>query len=280
MSVEDKFYLAFLHDLEHDKLVLPTLPEIALKIRDAVEKENSTIPEIASVISLDPALSARIIQIANSPLLRGTESTETIESAIMRMGNNLVKNMVTSLAMEQIFQATSPATEVRQHQIWEQSTQVAAICHVLAQQFTNLSPDQALLAGLIHNIGALPMLTRAEDVPSLLANEDLLDSLISRLQNKIGASILRSWNFPEELVTAVEENNNYQYESGNEKADYTDVVIVAKLQNIMGTDHPDAQLDWSAIPSFHKLGLAPEISVIEMEDTAENIEAAKRMLGS
>ncbi len=274
--LEDKFYVALLDDLEKQKLVLPTLPEIALKIRDAVSDEDASAKQIAKVISEDPAISARMIQVANSPLLRGSQKTETVDQAITRMGHALVKSMVTTMAMEQIFQATHPLTEKYMQSIWSQSTQVASIASVMANHFTRLKPDQAMLAGLVHNIGALPILTRAEEIPALLQDEEIFASLLKRLSGPIGASIMESWNFSEEMVRVAKEHSNYSYNS--DTVDYVDVVIVAKLQNLEGTDDPDARIDWNTIPSFCKLGLAGEVEVVEIEDVVmEEIEITQQL---
>ncbi len=133
----------------------------------------------------------------------------------------------------------------------------------MASHFTKLKPDQAMLAGLVHNIGALPILTRAEEIPALLQNEEIFASLLKRLSGPIGTSIMKSWNFSEEMVRVAKEHSNYSYNS--DTVDYVDVVIVAKLKNMKGTDDPDAQIDWNTIPSFCKLGLAGEVEDVVME---------------
>ena len=274
--LEDKFYIALLDDLEKQKLVLPILPEVALKVRDAVANEDASAKQIADVIVLDPVISARMIQVANSPLLRGSKKTETVEQAITRMGHSLVKSMVTTMAMEKIFKATNPITKKYMNEIWTQSTQVASIASAMANHFTKLKPDQAMLAGLVHNIGALPILTRAEEIPALVQDEEVFKSLLERLSGPVGTSIMESWNFPDDLTKVANEHSNYSYDS--EKIDYVDVVIVAKLQNLAGTDHPDAQLDWNNIPSFCKLGLAGESEVVEIEDIVmEEIEITQQL---
>jgi HD-like signal output (HDOD) protein len=192
------------------------------------------------------------------------------------MGHSLVKTMVTSMAMEQIFQATHPITEKYMQNIWTESTQVASIASAMASHFTKLKPDQAMLAGLVHNIGALPILNRAEEIPALLKDEGIFRSLLYRLSAPIGSTIMESWNFPEELVKVAKEHQNYQYNS--EQIDYVDVVIVAKLQNLAGTDHPDAQIDWNTVPSFCKLGLAGESEVVEIGDVImEEIEITQQL---
>lgn len=277
MSLEEDFLDSLLNDLENDKLVLPTLPEVALKVRDTLEDEDSSLLDVAKVVTTDAALSARLIQIANSPLLRAAKQIETVEAAVTRMGGDMVRNLVTSIAMEQMFQATSDATDKRLRRVWEHSTTVAAISSALAAQFTKLKPDQALLAGLVHDIGALPILARAEDVPELLNNEALLDSIIQRAHTIVGEEILKKWNFPPELIAVAAEHEDLDRDSTS--VDYVDVVTVANLQSILGTDHHLTQKDWSTIPAFKKLGLEPEINVVDMDETNASIEAVKSALG-
>jgi len=276
-AAEEKFLDQLLEDLENDKLVLPTLPEVALKVRDTLEDEDSSLMDVAKIITSDAALSARMIQVSNSPLLRASNPIESVEAAVTRMGSNMIRNLVTSMVMEQMFQATSDVTDKRLRKIWEHSTEVAAISHALASQFTKLQPDQAMLAGLVHDIGALPILSRAEEYPDLLEDEASLDRIINEVHTTIGAEILKKWNFPEELIAVASDHEDLNYDSKN-GPDYVDVVIVANLQSLIDTKHRHTQVDWSAVPAFEKLGLQPDISVVDMDETNANIEAARAAL--
>jgi putative nucleotidyltransferase with HDIG domain len=277
-NIAKQFLSELLHDLENNSLVLPTLPEVALRVRDALDDEDSSIGDIAKVIATDAALSARIIQVANSPLMRTSRSIDSLDMAVNRLGIKLVRDMVLSMVMEQMFQATSEVTDKKLRQLWEHSMTVAAISHVLAAQYTKLAPEEAMLAGLVHDIGALPILTKAEDYPELLENEAALELIISKLHARIGTAILKAWNFPAELVKVPAEHENLSRDSA--QTDYVDVVTVANLQSYMGSDHPLAKADWSQVPAFAKLGLSPEVNVIEMEETAEDIKEAQRLLGA
>lgn len=276
--MEEQFINDLLDDLENDNLVLPTLPEVAIKVRDTLEDESMGLADVAKVVMTDTALSARLIQIANSPLLRASREIESVEAAITRMGANMVRNLVTSIVMEQMFQATSDATDKRLRDVWEHSTEVAAISHALAAQFTKLPADQALLAGLIHDIGTLPILSRAEDFPELLEDEAKLDRIIAKTHTRIGEAILRKWNFPEEMIAVAAEHENLLRNSA--KTDLVDVVMVANLQSYLGSDHPVTKTDWSSIPAFAKLGLQPDVSVVDMDETNQQIEAVKSALVS
>ena len=127
-----------LDDLEHDRLPLPTLPEVALKVRETVDDENATIRDVAQIIETDAVLSARIIQIANSALYRGLSSAENVQSATRRMGLNTVKNVTTSLVMKQLFQATHPVGDNFLRRAGKLSTDVSAMSAIIAKNYTNL----------------------------------------------------------------------------------------------------------------------------------------------
>ncbi len=277
-SISEEQFIADLYDdLAKDKLVLPTLPEVALRVRDTLSDELKSLADVAKIITTDTALSARLIQIANSPLLRTHNPIESVEGAVTRLGGDMIRNLVTSIVMEQMFQATSDATDKRLRHIWEHSTQVAAIASALTKQFTKLKPDMALLAGLVHDIGALPILTHAEDTPELLEDEALLDSIIAKAHTKIGSAILAKWNFPPELVAVVSEHEDIMRNSGGD-IDYTDIVIVSNLQSMIGSNHPHTQLNWDTIPAFQKMGLTAEVNVVEMDGTSEDIQATASAL--
>ncbi len=255
-------------DLENDNMVLPTLPEVALRVRETLEDEDAGMSDVARVITTDAALSARLIQVSNSPLLRASRAIESVEVAVTRMGGDMTRNLVTSIAMEQMFQATSDATDTRLRALWEHSTQIAALSHALASQFTKLKPDQALLAGLVHDIGALPILTMAEDIPELLDNEKLLDSIIQKAHPVVGEAILKKWNFSEEIIPVASEHENITRDHAGD-ADYVDVIIVANMESHLGTDHPHASVDLNTVPAFSKLGLEPEMEVVDVEAVKE-----------
>lgn len=277
MSIADDFLAELLDALNNDRLTLPTLPEVALRIREAVDDPNVSAGKLAAAIGNDAALAARLIKVANSPLLRGRMVVDNLQSAITRLGITFVRNLATGLAMEQMFQATHDLVDKRLRESWEHSIEVASISHVLASHYTRLKPDQATLAGLVHEIGILPILACAEDTPELLADEDTFNRIIDQLHPKIGTAILRAWDFPPELVDVPEGYLNLGRNSAN-GPDYVDVVTVANLQSYAGTNHPLTSFDWSQVPAFAKLGLSPEVDVHTAEELSEDYEVAKQLL--
>tara|TARA_R110001583_G_scaffold177418_2_gene332565 strand:+ start:69268 stop:70110 length:843 start_codon:yes stop_codon:yes gene_type:complete len=273
MTEQETFYNEILADLENGTLVLPTLPEVALKVRDVVDDPETTSAKLADIIVTDPALSTRLLKVANSALYRGRVPVESVQMAVSRLGLTMVRNLVTSLVMEQMFQATSNRLEKHLHDLWEHSTEVAAISQVIASKQPGIKADEAMLAGLIHDIGVLPILMKAEDSPEILKDPTVLDSLILRLHTRIGAAILRSWKFPESLIAVAAEHENFERDTGNEP-DLVDIIQVANIQSYVNTDKALTEIQLQNIKAFTKLNIDTNINVVELdENSAEYAEA-------
>ncbi len=187
-------------EIQANRLKLPTQPEVAVRLRECSENPNITATALAQVIGHDPALTARFIQIANSPLMRGQSQINSMPNVVSRLGVKFVCNVATGLAMEQIFQATNDTVDKLMHDVWVSSAHVAAHAHVIAKRFTNVPVESAALAGLMCQIGALPILSYAQDHDELMEDPEHLLNLINEHHPKISEFILKSWKFPDEIV--------------------------------------------------------------------------------
>ena len=275
-KLADKVQQELIQAIDNDELVLPTLPEVALRVRETAEDPNASIQDLTKVIGNDAALTARIIKVVNSPLLRTNREITDLQMAISRLGINYTSNLATGLAMEQMFQATSDVVDRKMREVWNKSTEIAGICHVLCRHYTRLMPDQATLAGLVHQIGVLPILTYAEEHNELLADSISLNHVIERIHPLIGDHILRAWEFPEPIAAVPSQYLDFSRNSA--RPDYIDIVQVATLQSYLGSEHPYTQLDWSQVPAFAKLGLDPNVDMQANEDLSAAMEAAMGML--
>jgi HD-like signal output (HDOD) protein len=262
-----------LEAIASDELMLPTMPEVAIRLREEANNDNVDAKSIAKIIGNDVALTARVIRVANSPLVRGLQVVEDLQMAISRMGINYASNLAIGIAMEQLFQATSEAVDDRLRETWEHSTEVASLCHVLCRHFTKLSPDQATLGGLVHEIGKLPILTWADDHEW---DEALIDKVCEELHPELGRLILKAWEFPAELLDVPVQC--HQFTRVAPKVDYVDVVMVAKLHTYSGSEHPYATMDWSKIYAFENMGIAIDRIEEEGSELLEEISAAKAAL--
>lgn len=267
-----------LGELQSGKLVLPMLPEVTLKVSDLAGDPGASLNDLADLIVTDITLSSQLIKVSNSPLYRGRNSVDTVPIAVSRLGFRVVKNLVSSLAMQQMFTATSPRVEGHLRSMWQLNVDVAARSHVLAANVPGLQVDEAMLAGLIHNIGILPLLVKADENPDLLENDEILDALIVKLSAPIGVAVLESWDFPKNLVAVVEEFRDFTRNASND-ADLVDVVQVASLQSHHTTLEQLPVDDLGTVPAFAKLGIQTAVEVDELEEDSEEYAAAMALFG-
>jgi len=263
--------------VETDQIKLPTLPEVALKIRQAVEKDNQSATDIANLLTQDSSLSARLLQLANSPLYRARSEIDNLQMAITRLGIRIVKDLVVMLSIKQAFKSNDKANEAQLKEIWQTSVDVAAVCRVLAKTQPGIDAEHAMLAGLIHNIGSLPIIELANRQPSLFSDNQNIIDVTREIQGELGEKILSFWNFPESLINVTRYWDQFTREHDSD-ADYVDIVQAA----ILHTKHAQNRFpgDWSTVPAISKLGLDPSVRdldkslQIELDDTRKSLMQA------
>jgi HD-like signal output (HDOD) protein len=271
----DRFIAELLADLKANRLELPTLPQVAIKLNKVVQDNRSNSKDVAKIISMDPALSARLIRVANSPLVRSHKKIDNMRWAVTRMGGNMVRNVVSSFLIKGFFKSNNKALHQRMTEIWNHSAHVAAISHVLATKFTNLPADELMLAGLIHDIGKLPILAKARTASSINTNMKALDMVLDKLHPALGKTILSTWNFPSYIIDVAAQHENISRDS--KQLDHTDVVIVANLHSYMGTPRIK-KVDWSSVIAMKKLNLEPENSIEILKEAHDEILEIQQIL--
>ena len=269
---------SIIDDLENDRLPLPTLPEVAIRVRDTADDENASINEVSKIIETDAVLAARIVQVGNSALYRGNNPAETVQAAAMRMGLDTVRTVATSLVMKQMYQATHPVVDHYLRKAWKQSTDVAALSALIAKTSTTLESDSALLAGLTHSIGLSPILVKAEGDSALLNDGQRMEKLLYELYPIVGKKILSAWGFSEMLVKVPAEHLNIDRNGDNGQADYVDIVQVALMQTLDDPGHPLAQVDQAEVSAFDRLGMRDSLEEINMTGGVVEVEEIKQAI--
>jgi len=241
-----------LKDLEADTLLLPTLPDISVKIRRAINDVKANNARIAKVVQVDPAITGRLIHIANSPLYLGRKKIESCPEALTRMGLKAAQHFITSFALKGVFIAKSVYIRKRMQELWQHSSYVAAICAVLAHKTHGFDPDRAMLAGLVHDIGVVPILTYADRHPELITDPRQIEETIQDLRTRIGIMIMRRWNFPADFDDVVGEAEKW-WRQGPREPDYSDLVILSQLHSFVGTLQIHRYPRMDEIPAYRKV---------------------------
>ena len=274
MSAEQKIAAEIFAALEAGQLDLPTLPDMAIKIRESLENTNVPVEKLIHLLSTDPVVTVHIIKAANSSAFNNSRKVDNLRDAISRLGYRLLYSIVMNITLTKLFRAESLQIDRALRKLWQHSREVAANCYVLAEQRKHLSPEVAMLVGLVHDIGALPLYLYADRLRSSL-DPATLDALISNHAATISPKLLQNWDFPDSLVNIVAAHENPVHITSPDMADYVDVLTMANLQ-MQGTAKPVA---WRNVLAAERLGYYPGDCVNFLSGHAEQIFVVKGMLG-
>lgn len=277
---KNRLYLDCYEFVRSDKLDLPTIPDVAFKIRRAINDKNANSNKIARVVQIDPAITARLIKIANSPLYRGRRKIESCPEALTRMGLKAAQGIITSFALKAVFKARSPVIRKKMSELWTHSSYVAAISAVFAHKTPGFDPDRAMLAGLVHDIGIVPILAYADKHPDIITQPGDLDDTINHLKTDIGIQIVRRWDFPRDFEDVIINSENW-YLDDHERPNYTDIVIIAQLHSFIGTKHIKNMPKIDDLPAYKKLAsgrLDTDVSINILDTAKDEIQQIQQLL--
>jgi len=260
--------------MESGTLTLPTLPDMAMKLRSMIDDPNVSAEAVIRLLSTDPVISAQIIRTANSAAFARGNPVHDLRTAVSRLGYRMLHNMVMLISMSKLFKVDSPFIHRQLIHLWEHSREVAANSYVLALHQKHLKPEQAMLAGLVHDLGALPLCIYADHHHPQL-DEETLEGLIRKFHTEVGSRLLTNWHFPADMVEVVAQHENLQRMTPDNKADYIDVVTVANL--LMPTTAKFVA--WENVRATDRLGYKPTQCQNFLATYAEQLSAVHEMLG-
>jgi HD-like signal output (HDOD) protein len=237
------------------KVDLPALPEIAIKIQTAMKDPDVDIARLARIVGMDLAVTGGLIRAASSAAYGSGNPVKSVRDAIVRLGLTAARRLAITIAMQQVFQAKSPALRRRMQELGDRSVHVSVLSFVMARHCAGFDPEHALLAGLLHDVGSVPVLDYlGRNHPEISDRE--IDVIIEKLRGVVGELVVGSWNLGPDISMVVRESGNWQrHQQG--KADYCDIVLVARLHHLNQAGSAFEVPSYYEVPAFARLGLAP-----------------------
>ena len=275
-----QIFLQIYKDLELGKIELPTLPDLAIKIRQTLKDETTPIREVTKIISIDPTLTAYLIKIANSPIYIGVEKCSDVQSAVIRLGYQSTRNIVMTFTMRSMFRAKLSKQQPILSELWLNVSKLAAISSVLATRCSNFDPDKALTAAMMQDIGALPIIQKLSRIPDIFNQPTEVNRIIEAYTAKVGALLLHKWNFEDEMIEAVRSRKDWMRDK-SPQADLADIILIARFHCYVGTAKMRKCPPLRDIPAFKKLPfgeLDAEQSLLILEHAKEDVNAIKMLL--
>jgi HD-like signal output (HDOD) protein len=251
-NVRNRLFFALYSDCMAETLKLPQLPNVALKVKQIADDPEGDIQTLARVIQTSPVLPGHLIKIANSALYQLQTPVTSALAAVNILGMRKTRDLVITYTMRNLFRTDSSLIADHMQRLWRHCALTGAIAYTLSDMTPGLNPDRAMLLGLLHDIGVLPIIHYAGKFPELARNAPMLEESIRALRSQIGAMVLRQWEFADETVQVCLDAENWQRDPSN-RPDYTDAVIIAqRLADALLDNQPpmEAVVD---LPAFNKL---------------------------
>ena len=274
------FVQALASELSRGKVDLPSFPDIALRVRKVLGDEEVTQEQVVRVVGSEPALAARLMQIANSAALNFTgKPINDLRTAINRMGHNMVRSAAIAFAMSQLKKVDSlKGLEKPLDELWKSSAAVAAMSHAVAKRYSKINPDTGMLAGLLHGIGKLYILTRSSKHPALFADQAIYNQIVRDWHSPVAKALLENWDMAEEIVTAVSDYEDLE-RAHSGPVDLTDVLTVGNLLAAF-KEHPESlEINMHDVAACKRMNIDRASYEKLIDESEHEIDALRQALG-
>ena len=263
------------------KLPLPSMPGITVRVRNAMADKDIAMETVAKIIVADPAIAARMVKLSNSAVFGAASACDSVQVAMVRLGIERSSNLVAAIALKGLFVSKVKLVKQRLLTNWQHSIQIAAMSAILAKLTPQLDEDRALLIGLLHEIGAIPILQLAEAYPDLEQTPGILDEILAVMVPRVSGMILDQWAFHADFKDAAENATNW-YRDDQGGGNYTDALVIAHLHALVSKReiHELPRLDET--PAFQKLtlgSLSAKLSLLVLDESRIRIRELQTLLG-
>lgn len=232
MAEDQSLHFRILEDIARDlsgNISFPICMDAAILVRNTLKDPLANLARVSQVVGLEPLISSKLLRLANSVSYNPAgKSISDLSTAIARLGFDVVRTTSLAVAMDQMLKSRNLANydQIAQS-AWEHSIRTSAIARVLARHLGNINPDEAMLAGLVHDLGIFYLLYRAAEYPEYRRDMAATLELLRGWHESIGESLLHILALPDSITQAVHEH--HQLRSVETPRSVQDVLYFAML---------------------------------------------------
>lgn len=280
-DTKDRFIAELQEEIAQGQLDLPGIPDIAVRVRAALEDNEVTTEQLAQIVGSEPVLAGRVVQLANSVALNASgKRIAELRTAIARTGFSLVRTTAIAYAISQLRNHRELKNLAQPLSVlWQRCTLVAAMCRVMAPRISRVNPDTAMLAGLLHGVGELYLLTRLKRHERLFRNDAAYRSIIRAWHAPVARMILETWQMDASIIQAVGEFEQFERENSG-PIDLVDVLTVSYLLAAYQTHPASLEINMNDVGVCRRLGLAREDYEALIAESREEVASLRDVLDS
>lgn len=264
---------------EIESINFPSIPHVLLRFLQVVEDDRASIAELAMLIGHDPSLSARFMTVANSAALRRDKEIVSLEQCMITLGTGLARTLAACLAIQSVFARAAGEAQYDFKGFWGHSLRVAEMSRAIAARKGSIDPEEAYLAGLMHDVGLLILLgsegERYGDILSRSADESVLSDmekpLIGMDHAAVGAWLVDHWKLSSFMSDAI----LFHHKSLDEIADADPLSQIVWSSHIIGSYNEKLDLthiahtpELVAVTSMLGIGIA-EVAAIRDQTSGQ-----------
>jgi HD-like signal output (HDOD) protein len=262
------------HNLMDKSILLPDLPSVAGRIQRIYDDESTDVNALVRILISYPDVARKIKNVARYSQNFDLSVTEKTRRSIEHLGILAVYCLIMTYSVGKLVKRLPRNHMQLVSSFWDHSLNVAAISRILAKNTRLVSPDLAMLAGLIHGIGVLVIDDFLLQHSELMLDHLEIDHAIQVLRPEISSLLLRKWDFRDDLILVAEECGDWSRDKEG-PADLCDLVLVANYLGLMKNNRDQSLPHVDSMPAIGKLGITPEESIDAIKESAivrKNIE--------
>jgi len=248
---------------------LPQLPQVMLKLVKACGNNKATIEELTDIISTDPSLTSKLLQIIGSPYVNLPKNVNNIKTAVVYLGQDTIRNIAISSSAMHFFSLSKKLPEFDIKRFWFHSYKCGVIARKIAREINFPDPDEFFLGGLLHDIGRLILMqTFPKEYKGILQTAVCEKDMINGEMNlfgtdapQISAMLFSHWN----LNSLASDSVLFINEPVDKIKDEASYIKTVYMANILSGPDP-----LEAIPQLLSLTDIPENRVIQIAVEAED----------
>ncbi len=190
---------------------LPPMPAVVARILHLLSDPECSIADLTSTLSQDPALVARLIKVSNSSLYGSAQKAGSVNQAIVRLGMRSTRSLVIAVSTRALFPMDNPRIGLHARALWDHSVASGIAARHVAAAAGYADPDEAFVAGVLHDIGKVIFLLNVPDdaLKALRLQESArIGSVAAEMRvlgfdhTEVGARLLQKWDLPPELIAS------------------------------------------------------------------------------
>ncbi len=200
------------------KIALPVFPHIVQEVQDLFANTDPSIDELGKVVEKDIVISSKLISIANSPLYKGMDTVNSLNTALLRLGLKTTRGVISAVAARNLFSSANKTLKKELERLWMHSFATACLGKQIGDALGSKKSDNIFLMGIIHDIGKMLLMKAFVDMyPDQSIADRELRLAIHEIHTTFGAVLLKKMRFSSSFVQVAEFHHWNTYEKDTDQ---------------------------------------------------------------